>query len=368
MHLSPLSNLPRPRASTILGERLEGLESSSAAQENSEWSTTVLALTALLPLTIFFSSSLLQFWLLISFTMTSSQTIGWSVAFSLIAFAIVSGNVLTIVAFCGCKKLMQMRASYFLLNLAAADLLVGAITVPMYIILLSHHIDNVTYQSVYTSVDIASGFASVFTLTAIGLERLYAFCRPLYRVHVLTDLKSLLMIGMVWILSFAITILHLLYKFHAISFDVFFYVMMSSLSVCLLVICASYLGIWIRVKFYFTSQGRASGSDKKVARMLLTITLTFVLTWLPFHLLNIINFFCDFCLTTKLPHNALFFCKLLHYANSFINPIIYSFQMPEFRIALGRKLCKETFVVVEETPKIEEIPLDNIGGAEELWS
>jgi len=40
--------------------------------------------------------------------------------------------------------------------------------------------------------------------------------------------------------------------------------------------------------------------------------------------------------------------------------------MPEFRIALGRKLCKETFVVVEETPKIEEIPLDNIGGAEEL--
>ena len=31
-----VSSLPRPRASTILGERLEGLESGSAAQENSE--------------------------------------------------------------------------------------------------------------------------------------------------------------------------------------------------------------------------------------------------------------------------------------------------------------------------------------------
>ncbi|XP_022789254.1 muscarinic acetylcholine receptor M1-like isoform X2 [Stylophora pistillata] len=300
--------------------------------------------------------------------MTSLQTIGWSLAFSLIAFIIVSGNVLTLVAFCGCKKLMQMRTSYFLLNLAAADLLVGAVTVPMYVILLSHHIDNVTYQSIYTAVDIASGFASVFTLTAIGLERLYAFCRPPHRVHVLSDLKCLSMIAIVWISSFVVTILHLLYKFQFVSFDVFFYVMMSSLSACLLVICASYLGIWIRVKFYFTTHSRASGSDKKVARMLLTITLTFVVTWLPFHLLNIINFFCNFCLKAKLPHNALFFCKLLHYANSFLNPIIYSFQMPEFRIALGRKLCKEAFAVVEETPKIEEIPLDNIGGAEELRS
>ncbi|XP_078366678.1 adenosine receptor A1-like isoform X1 [Oculina patagonica] len=301
-----------------------------------------------------------------SVRMDSLQTIGWSIGFGLVALAIISGNILTMVAFFGCKKMLQMRASYFLLNLAAADLLVGAITVPMYIVLLSHHLDNVTYQSIYTAVDIASGFASVFTLTAIALERLYAFCRPLRHRHVLTDAKCLLIIGIVWILSFIITILHLLFKYHVISFDVFFYVMMSSLSACLFFMCVSYLGIWVRVKFYFGSQNRASGNDKQVAKMLLTITLTFVVTWLPFHLLNIINYFCSFCLVSKLPHNALFFCKLLHYANSFLNPIIYSFQMPDFRIALGRKLCKESYGVVEETPKIEEIPLDNIGEPEEL--
>ena len=303
----------------------------------------------------------------ISPRMASSQTVGWGVGFGLVAFAIIAGNILTMVAFFGSKKLLQMRASYFLLNLAAADLLVGAITVPMYIALLSRHLENVTYQSIYTAVDIASGFASVFTLTAIALERLYAFCRPLRHRHVLTDAKCLLMIGVVWILSSAITILHLLYKYLITSFDVFFYVMTSSLSACLFFMCVAYLGIWVRVKFYFGSQNRASGNDRKVARMLLIITLTFVVTWLPFHLLNIINYFCSFCLVSKLPHNALFFCKLLHYANSFLNPVIYSFQMPDFRMALGRVLCRESYGVIEETPKIEEIPLENVGEEEEQW-
>ncbi|KAJ7381096.1 hypothetical protein OS493_004694 [Desmophyllum pertusum] len=173
--------------------------------------------------------------------MASLQTIGWGVAFGLVAFAIISGNILTMIAFFSCKKLMQMRASCFLVNLAAADLLVGAITVPMYIILLSYHVDDVAYQSVYTAVDIASGFASVFTLTAISLERLYAFCKPLRHRNVMTDTKCFLIIGIVWIFSVVITILHLLFKYHVISFDVFFYVMMSSLSACLFFHCVCHI-------------------------------------------------------------------------------------------------------------------------------
>ena len=298
--------------------------------------------------------------------MPSLQIIGWSVGFSLASLIIIVSNILTMVAFFGCKKLLHMRASYFLINLAAADLLVGAITVPMYIVLLCYHLENVTYQSVYTAVDIASGFASVFTLTAIGIERLYAFCWPLRHRAVLTDAKYLLIIGVVWILAFIVTILHLLFKYYVISYDVFFYIMMSSLSACLFSMSVSYIGIWIKVKFYYGSQHRPSGRDKKVARMLLIITLTFVVTWLPFHLLNIINFFCNFCFTSKLPHDVLFFCKLLHYANSFLNPVIYSFQMPDFRTALGRILCKESDAVLEETPKFEEIPLNNMRETEQI--
>lgn len=293
--------------------------------------------------------------------MRSVETIGWSVGFGLVAILIVTGNILTLIAFFGYKKLLHMRSSYFLINLAAADLLVGAIAVPMYIILLCYHLDNVTYQSIYTAVDIGSGFASVFTLTAIGLERLYAFCWPLRHRAVFTDVKCLLVIGAVWILAFVVTVLHLLYKYHVIPYDVFFYVVITCLSACLFLMCVSYIGIWIRVKFSFSpARHHSSRSDKKIARMLLTITLAFVVTWLPFHLLNIINFFCKFCF----PYSALFSCKLLHYANSFLNPVIYVFQMPDFRIGLGKKLCKDNCAM--ETPMIEGIPLNNLAETEEV--
>ncbi|XP_068725281.1 beta-1 adrenergic receptor-like [Montipora capricornis] len=290
--------------------------------------------------------------------MSALENAGWITGFGLIAFLIIASNVMTMVAFYGCKNLLRMRSSYFLINLAAADLLVGAISIPMLIILLCYQLDSVTYRNIYTAVDVTSGFASVFTLTAIGLERLYAFCWPLRQRTVLNNAKYLLVICVVWTLAFAITSLHLLYKYHGIPYDMFFYVMMSCLGTCLFFICVSYIAIWIRMKLYFSLQRRPSANDKKVTRMLLGITLIFVLTWLPFYLLNIINFFCNSCVKGNLSPNVVFFCKLLHYANSFINPVIFTFQMSDFRAALAKKLCKSCYDVAEEIPKIKEIPLN----------
>ena len=297
--------------------------------------------------------------------MTTSQTIGWTVAFGIVAFVTVSGNVLTFAVFFTCKKLLHMRASYFLINLAAADLLVGAVAVPMYIVLLCRHLDNVAYQNVYTTIDIASGFASVFTLTAIGMERFYAAFCPLRHRNILTETKFLMMVGLVWFFASVIATFHLLFKYDVIPYEVFFSVMMSMLTACLFFICVCYSGIWIRVKYFYGVRTRDSSKDKKLLTMLLIITTAFVVTWLPFHLLNIINFFCNFCFVSKLPHNALFFCKLLHYANSCLNPIIYSLQMPNFRIALGRIFSKDSFARGNEAPKIEEVPLENIGDADD---
>ena len=110
--------------------------------------------------------------------MSTLQITGWSVGFVLAAFVTIVGNILTMVAFLSCKKLLHIRARFFLINLAIAYLLVGAVAVPMYIVLLCYHLDNVTYQSI---------ISSIFTLTATGLERLYAFCRPLRHRTVFTD-------------------------------------------------------------------------------------------------------------------------------------------------------------------------------------
>ncbi|XP_031562695.1 dopamine receptor 2-like [Actinia tenebrosa] len=297
--------------------------------------------------------------------MPTSVVIAWSVAFSATAIAIIVGNSLTIAAFLKSAKLVRMRACYFLVSLAIADMMIGIITVPMYIILLNYHLQNREYQSIYTAVDIASGFASVFTLTAISLERLYAFWFP-FKYRVAQTMRVYMgLVLIIWIMSAVITCLHMLFRYEIISYTHFFFIMFCSLTTCLLVMCTSYIGMWFKVHYHYRQNNRTPANEKKFARMIFTITALFIFTWLPFHLLNIINFFCGLCLKNHLPHNLLFFCKLLQYMNSFVNPIIYAFQMPEFRNTLMKLLCKPS-PAREESRRIEEIPLEKLDDCQDV--
>ncbi|XP_032239089.1 5-hydroxytryptamine receptor 6 [Nematostella vectensis] len=285
----------------------------------------------------------------------SSGVVLWSIAYSCAAIIIVSGNSLAIAAFFTSKKLMRMRASYFLVSLAVADMLIGIITIPMYIALLHYHVVSKEYQSVFTAVDIASGSASVFTLTTISIERLYSFWFPLHYRANNAPRTYLGVVAGVWCLSGIITTLHILYRYHIISYTHFFYVMMSALSFCLLAMCMAYVGIFLRVRKHYRQNQCAQRNERRFVYMLFTITALFVVTWLPFHLLNIVNFFCDFCLIKSLPHQLLFACKFLHYTNSLVNPIIYSFQMPEFKKTV--KSLVGCAARGDESRRVEEIPL-----------
>ena len=273
-------------------------------------------------------------------TMLSSDKLGWSIALGLIAVVIVTGNALAIAALSTSRKLMRMRTSYFLLNLAVADSLVGALAIPMYIVLLCNHATSYDYQSVYTAVDILSGFASVFTLTAISCERLYAFLRPRESRKRLTSGMHTLFISSVWVLSVIVTIFHLLYRYKVLRFAIFFSIMVSLLTTSIAVMCICYAGIWIKIKLFYLPHRRNYANEKKLAVLLVIVTSIFVITWLPFHLLNIINFFCDLCFMSSLPPNALFFSKFLQYSNSFMNPVVYAVQLPGFLKSLVRLVCQ----------------------------
>ena len=61
----------------------------------------------------------------------NSWNIVWSLCFGLLATVIVVGNLLTIWIFL--KRRLRKRAYFLLISLAVADLLVGLLTVPLYI-------------------------------------------------------------------------------------------------------------------------------------------------------------------------------------------------------------------------------------------
>lgn len=286
-------------------------------------------------------------------TSGTSQTIShlwvitWCVTYGIVAATTVTGNALTIAVFSK-KKLPRKFGGYFLINLAVADLMVGALALPMYIYIVyafsfSPDRNLVTFQQVYTVVDVFTGLASVFTLASIALERLYGVLYPI-QYHWIDKKVYFVAIIAVWAISATASIAYilstrsLLYLLPEATFT-YYLTVISVLSV--LVICAAYVVFGLRVHFWNKSKMEmaASKQEKRLAAALFIVTVVFVLTWTPFHVMNIlVNFTKSFLY--KMPVDLVFFGKLLHYSNSLANPAIYCFKIPEFRFAIRRMFCK----------------------------
>ncbi|XP_034247651.1 5-hydroxytryptamine receptor-like [Thrips palmi] len=79
-----------------------------------------------------------------------------------------------------------------------------------------------------------------------------------------------------------------------------------------------------------------SKRERKAAKTLAIITGAFVMCWLPFFIMAILQPVCDTCYFNKF---LVSFFLWLGYFNSTLNPIIYTIFSPEFRHAFKRLLC-----------------------------
>ena len=270
-------------------------------------------------------------------SMTFSSLVMWCIAFSALNVIIVTLNVLTLLVFFTSKRLLRKRLNHFLVLLAITDMIVGLVVIPLYIYQLvswwenDHHVLRNALFNLFTAMDILCGFASIFTLVVIAGDRVYAICLPLSHKVAPKGLYWFMM-SLVWILPGLLVMYYILSTFNLVPKKVFIYLFFCSISVSLLVICVSYVLVWLRVKCFKISH-RLKGPcfrEKRLAEMLFLVTLVFTFTWLPFHVLNFIFYFCSSQVCQ--PSSSLVqFSKLLHYSNSFLNPIIYSYRNSEFR-------------------------------------
>ena len=85
------------------------------------------------------------------------------------------------------------------------------------------------------------------------------------------------------------------------------------------------------------SSSRSRKSERKITRMVVVVVAVFVLCWLPFYALNIVN------LLVVLPgdfRGLYFFVVVLSYANSCANPILYGFLSDNFKRGFRKALCR----------------------------
>ncbi|KAK3698959.1 hypothetical protein QZH41_003110 [Actinostola sp. cb2023] len=277
-------------------------------------------------------------------SLSSSTIIGWCFAYATVDALIIVGNTIAIAIFTR-SKLLRKRTNYFLLTLSIADMLVGCVSLPMFI----HHVSvidsvvGVLFRNFYLTLDIFTGFASIFALTIIALERLYAVALPNWH-HTTQSYVYLILIAGIWFCAGVFGSFRMLFSYKIISNDFFYNSTMAALFSSLGIICLAYICIAIKVRMRINEKTKKTiEKNRKLAVTLSIVTLIFVVTWLPFYMLNMAHRFCDKdkCVDT-VDYNVVLFSKLLQYCNSFINPIIYSFKIPDFRVALLRMFGRKT--------------------------
>lgn len=258
---------------------------------------------------------------------TQYWNIVWTLTFGLTGIIVTIGNLLTVGIFL--KQKLRKRPHFLPISLAVADLMVGALAIPLYIAVGKHLSDRLLVLS-FQCVDIFTGVLSIFTLSSISLERMHAIIWPL-RHRTLTSRFYITVIGIPWILAVLGILIRVLLHFFIISRMSFVVTIIVSLTTPLLFTCIAYFLIWRKQKYRFQN-AQQEGRDEKLTKTLFLITSAFVLTWLPFHIINIVVSFCLHC--QRWPYFVFHIMKLLQFSNSFINVIIYPLRILEYKEAL----------------------------------
>lgn len=263
-----------------------------------------------------------------------AELVSWCTVNGLVAVLAIFGNSLVIAAFT-CFKKLRTRTSYFVVGLAAADILVGLLSIPFWIAtLVSIWLDSVSWISnsllyrAFIALDVFSGIASILHLLLISLERLYAIGWPV-RHRVSSRRSYLLSASMAWCITLVAAAMFVPEK--NLTHFPRFLVLQLCFFIPLTLICITYITIGIIVKCH--KHDSNSWNHHKETKLILTIfflIILFVAAWTPFMAINIITFLCVKCV---IPNNVVYFSKLLHYSNSAVNPLVYGYRLPEFKKA-----------------------------------
>ncbi|XP_040134316.2 somatostatin receptor type 3 [Ictidomys tridecemlineatus] len=232
------------------------------------------------------------------------------------------------------------------------------------------------------AVDGINQFTSIFCLTVMSVDRYLAVVHPARSARWRTAPVARTVSAAVWVAS-AVVVLpvvvfsgvprgmstcHMQWPEPAAAWRAGFIIYTAALGFFgpLLVICLCYLLILVKVRsaarrvrapscprLQAPSCPRRRRSERRVTRMVVAVVALFVLCWMPFYVLNIVNVLCP------LPEEPAFFglyflVVALPYANSCANPILYGFLSYRFKQGFRRVLLRPSRRVRSQEPAAPE--------------
>lgn len=237
--------------------------------------------------------------------------------------------------------------SVWFLNLALADFLCTIFLIFSIISLSQNNTWNFgrIMCKLNNFVTVVNMFASIFLLTAISLDRCLSIWVVVWAQNHRTVHKAQVISSIIWVMAVACSIPFATYRdvleiegmtfctytrsYPGQSLMVFRFVM--GFLVPFLVICVSYVAIAVRA-------GRLQRNRRRRSRRIIfAVVLAFFICWLPFHVMQFLQFSSpDFQIYVQIG-GSLSVC--LAYLNSCLNPILYVFMCDEFQKKLKQSIC-----------------------------
>ena len=270
----------------------------------------------------------------------------------LFLFVTVPGNFLVCLAvFKDPYKRLKTPFTFFVVNLAIADLIVGMLTEPISVVL--HFREGFSLPiSDYIAIIHMSYFvsctASVLSLAALTADRFTAISYPLqYRAR-LTSRRAFMIVGLIWVVSFTLP-----FVYFKVGYLVYAFVFANSAIALTFVI---FLFTYIRVlrgvrgqvleweKLRQSSQTeenrarlRATAFEKNITQAFMVMLGLFLCCYTPSCVMIYIMNLCISCscFTIHVLRDLQFVFVL---CSSALNPFLYAWRLPNFRKAFVRIL------------------------------
>ena len=271
---------------------------------------------------------------------SSSECIIWLTVFTAEFVAMVTVNLLAIILFMKNRRL-RTRSMYLVISLTVADMLVGILSGGFVQFNLLRRCRLIKLNlSLEVGFSLSSfyfffPFVSLTNIAVISVERFHATFRP-FRHRLIKSWVYVVAITAVWVFPLIVSVIWGVELLSLIGYHL--HIIESYCLLCLIVTFVSYTSILFKFRFGAHPQRHCAAllRQRKLTVTLFITTLVSLLLWLPFNIYLLVDWSTDILnsLSFKEGFNLYYSLRFLFYANSLVNPILYTIRMPDFKKAL----------------------------------
>ena len=295
---------------------------------------------------------------------SKEEGIAFCCAFVLEAALVVVTNTFVVVLFVVERKLRK-KSFVLVINMAVADLMVGAVSLPLYVYLMV----GIAYQLwpvaslkplklLYISWEGIFSRASTISAAFISCERCYAVYWPL-KHRTLSMRPYRILIFVVWLFSIIIDF-SVIQTWNYLKFSKLivkynsYRIIFSSITAA--IVCGCNIGIF--TKFRQASKEnivkRKAMQTKRLTKTLLFVSTIHVFSWLS---VIVVRYLFRHIVVLRVFYSVFNTIFIIHYSGSFINPVVYALRIPEFKQALASCcLRSQDMIKIESWERKENRP------------